>query len=451
MVTDNNVMKIARIAAPERVRWGIHSRHRAMRSVIGSDMQGSQDISGQACAAAAPKVAVALAAAHGTGMNSCVGWWLMAVFVLAFCTHAMPQKSTSNANRVGTVVLDAGHGGKDPGNLGTKRYKTTEKDVSLAITLLVGKYIKENLPDVKVMYTREDDRFIELMERNNIANRNKADVFISIHCNANAKTDPHGCETYVMGLHKTEANMRVAMKENESILFEDDHELKYDGYDPKDPESMIALSLRQNAYLDHSLLLSSLIQEQFRDRVGRTDRGVKQAGFLVISYTTMPAVLVELGFLTNAKEEDFLQSAQGQDYMASAIYRAFKDYKSRIEHKDVSFEVEAKAESTFVDTARMKPGKDATATLKETGIRFKVQIVTSSKRIPLDSPKFHGLQVEEMRAGDLWKYSAGSAPDLAGAREVQQVCKTKGFDGAFITAWKDGERIDLQQAVNLVR
>ena len=371
---------------------------------------------------------------------------LVAVFVLAFSAYAMPQKSASNANRVGTVVLDAGHGGKDPGNLGTKRYKTTEKDIALAITLLVGKYINENLPEVKVLYTREDDRFIELMERNNIANRNKADVFISIHCNANSRSDPHGCETYVMGLHKTEANMRVAMKENESILLEDDHELKYDGYDPKDPESMIALSLRQNAYLDHSLLLSSLIQEQFKDRVGRVDRGVKQAGFLVISYTTMPAVLVELGFLTNPSEEDFLQSTKGQEYMASAMYRAFKEYKSRIEHKDVNFDLEAKAESTFVDTSG-----NATDPVADHGVRFKVQIITSSKRIPAGSPKFQGLEVEEMQANELWRYSVGSATDLAGARKIQQTCKDKGFNDAFITAWRKGERIDLQQAVNLVR
>lgn len=359
----------------------------------------------------------------------------------------MPQKSGTEANRVGTIVLDAGHGGKDPGNLGTKRYKTTEKDVALAITLLVGKYINENLPEVKVVYTREDDRFIELMERDNIANRNKADVFISIHCNANNSSDPHGCETYVMGLHKTEANMRVAMKENESILLEADHELKYDGYDPKDPESMIALSLRQNAYLDHSLLLSTLVQEQFKTRVGRVDRGVKQAGFLVISYTTMPAVLIELGFLTNADEEDFLQSAKGQEYMASAIYRAFKEYKSRIEHKDVTFtELEAKPESTAVDTSKL-----ATEPLKDSGVRFKVQIATTSKRIPVKSAKFKGLEVEEMQTGDLWKYSVGSEHDLEGARKVQDLCKSKGFDGAFITAWQNGKRIDLRQAVNLVR
>lgn len=375
------------------------------------------------------------------------GWWLAAVFVLCCTATAMPQNSGKEANRVGVIVLDAGHGGKDPGNMGTKRYKTTEKDVALAITLLVGKYINENLPDVKVIYTREDDRFIELMERDNIANKAKADVFLSIHCNANKSTDPHGCETYVMGLHKTEANMRVAMKENESILMEADHALKYDGYDPKDPESMIALSLRQNAYLDHSLLLSSLIQAQFKDRVGRVDRGVKQAGFLVISYTTMPAALIELGFLTNAEEEDFLQSTKGQEYMASAIYRAFKEYKDRIEHKDVNFsELEASAKT---------PAKDSTAEKNNAGkaseVRFKVQIVTSSRRIPTDSPKFKGLDVEEVQAGDLWKYSVGAEPDLDGARKVQDLCKSKGFEGSFITAWQGGKRIDLQQAVNLLR
>lgn len=375
-------------------------------------------------------------------------WWLAGLFVLAFSAQAMPQKSVGNANRVGTVVIDAGHGGKDPGSMGTGKYKTTEKDVALSIALLVGQYIKEGIPDVKVVYTREDDRFVELMERSNIANRNKADVFISIHCNSNVKPDPYGSETYVMGLHKTEANMHVAMKENESILLEDDHELRYDGYDPKDPESMIALSLRQNAYLDHSLLLSSMIQQQFKDRVGRSDRGVKQAGFLVISYTTMPAVLVELGFLSNPKEEEFLQGKQGQEYMASAIYRAFKEYKARLEGKDVAFG-NGKEEGGGSAPASTAAGKPAAA--KDGGVSFKVQIITTSKRIPAGSPRFKGLETEELQAGDLWKYSVGNAADLAGAREVQRTCKEKGFEGAFITAWCNGERIDLQQAVNLLR
>ncbi|MBS1581873.1 MAG: N-acetylmuramoyl-L-alanine amidase [Bacteroidetes bacterium] len=365
----------------------------------------------------------------------------------------MPQRarpaSGSDPNQVDVVVLDAGHGGKDPGNLGTGRYKTTEKHVALAVTKLVGKYITENFPDVKVIYTRDDDRFIELKERCEIANRNKADVFISIHCNANAKPEPLGCETYVMGLHKTEANMRTAMKENASILLEDDHELKYDGYDPKDPESMIALSLRQNAYLDHSLQLSALVQQQFKDRAGRSDRGVKQAGFLVISYTTMPAVLIELGFLSNGTEEDYLQSDKGQEHMASAIYRAFKEYKLQMERKDVSTGASvAKPDTTAVDTS-----KAVTARVeKDSGVRFKVQLVTSGKRIAPTPKNFKGLEgVEEVSAAGMWKYLLGEETDLEGARKVQQRCKDKGYEGAFIVAFKDGKRIDLQQAVNLTR
>ncbi|MBK7553586.1 MAG: N-acetylmuramoyl-L-alanine amidase [Flavobacteriales bacterium] len=228
----------------------------------------------------------------------------------------MPQTGTSpleggrgmnDPTKVDVVVIDPGHGGKDPGNLGTGRFKTTEKHVALNVSKLLGKYIKEHFPDVKVVYTREDDRFIELKERCEIANKAKADVFISIHCNANDNHDPHGTETFVMGLHKTDANLKTAQRENASILLEEGHELKYEGFDPKDPESIILLSLRQNAHMMQSSELAGMIEKQFKERVGRSDRGVKQAGFLVISYTTMPAILIELGFLSNNEEEDFLQ------------------------------------------------------------------------------------------------------------------------------------------------
>lgn len=353
----------------------------------------------------------------------------------------MPQTG-KDPNKVDVVVLDAGHGGKDPGNLGTGKYNTTEKHVALNVVKLVGKYIKEAYPDVKVIYTREDDRFIELRERCEIANRNKADLFISVHCNANENHSPHGSETYVMGLHKTEANMRVAQKENASILMEDKHELKYDGYDPKDPDSQIYLSLRQNAYLDHSLLYSALVQKQFKERVGRPDRGVKQAGFLVISYTTMPAVLVELGFLTNEQEERFLQSAEGQDYMASAIYRAFKEYKQQVEGVDVDLE----------------PGKDpveVTTTPRPTmvtteGVRFKVQIVTSSRRMEPKPKNFNGFEgVEEHRGLDLYKYTVGNVATLSEARELQRKCREKGYNDAFIVAFRNGEQMDLREAITL--
>lgn len=367
---------------------------------------------------------------------------LLALTILVAWCGAQGQGR--DPHRIRTIVLDAGHGGKDPGNLGTGRYKTTEKHVSLNVARLVGRYLNEAFPDVKVVYTREDDRFIELMERTQIANRAKADIFLSIHCNANDSKDPHGCETYVMGLHKTEANMRVAQKENAAILLEDGHELRYDGYDPKDPESQIALSLRQNVHLDQSLLLSSLIQKQFKDRVGRVDRGVKQAGFLVISYTTMPAVLIELGFLTNPTEEDFLQGEQGQDYMASAIYRAIKEYKGIVEGVPVEAAQEARPDSTRVAVKEPAPQPVAG------GVRFKVQVATSAKRIEPKPRNFSGLEgVEEHKGQGLYKYTVGDEPTLAAARELQAACKAKGFDGAFIVAFRDGQRIDLQEAVTL--
>ena len=345
---------------------------------------------------------------------------MFAAIVLGVPARTLPQ---TDPNRIDVVCLDAGHGGKDPGNLGTGRFKTTEKHVALNVTKLVGKYIAENLPGVKVVYTREDDRFIELKVRCDIANKAKADVFISIHCNANAKHEPHGTETYFMGLHKTEANMRTAMQENASILLEEGHALKYDGYDPKDPESMIALS-------------------------------VKQAGFLVISYTTMPAILIELGFLTNSEEEDYLQSTKGQEHMASAIYRAFKTYKAAIEGKNTEVAADPLPPQR-PDTLRRAQGDTGVAKepeVKDSGVRFKVQIATSSKRIELRPKNFNGLEgVQEMKGNDLWKYAVGDERTLEAARAVQQTCRDKGFEGCFIVAFKDGQRIDLQQAVTLAR
>lgn len=368
------------------------------------------------------------------------------LFTASFDAHAQGR----DPNLIRTVVIDAGHGGKDPGAIGKGPYKTTEKDIALAVSLLTGKYIKEAFPDVEVVYTRKDDRFVELMERSQIANRAKADLFISIHCNSNASSSPTGSETYVMGLHKTEANMKVAMKENASILLEEGHQLKYDGFDPKDPESMIALSIRQNVHLDHSLLFSSLVQTQFRERIGRGDRGVKQAGFLVISYTTMPAVLIELGFLSNPVEEEFLQSTKGQDYLASAIYRAFKEYK-------VMREVGATAPATPpvappAPEVVEKPATPTESPAPSSKVQFKVQVVTSSKRIDTKAKDFKGLdKVEEHKGAGMFRYTVGSEPSLDAARKVQDRCRELGFDGAFIVAFKGSERIDLQEAIKLAQ
>jgi len=231
--------------------------------------------------------------------------------------------------KVDVVVIDAGHGGKDPGTVG-KRGK--EKDITLNVALKLGNHIEKNIPGVKVVYTRKTDKFIELYDRATIANEAKADLFISIHVNAIPNKAAHsGTETYVMGLHKTESNLEVAKRENSVIMLDDNYKEKYEGFDPGSAESYILFSLTQNAYLESSLLFADKVENQFKSRVGRRSHGVKQAGFIVLWKTAMPSVLIETGFITNEKEEAFLLSENGQDLLASGIYRAFKEYKAQIE------------------------------------------------------------------------------------------------------------------------
>ena len=232
------------------------------------------------------------------------------------------------AFRMKKIVLDAGHGGKDPGNLGSK---SREKDINLAVTLLVGKYIEENLPDVEVVYTRKDDSFPTLKQRPQIANNNKADLFVSIHSNSAANKSAYGTETFVMGTKHFEANFDIVKRENSVMLLEDNYEENYEGFDPTSPESYMLFNLASKVNFENSLSLADQIETQFKDRVGRKSRGVKQGPFYVLWTPSMPSVLVELGFLSNSTEERFLMSQQGQEYMASAIYRSIRDYKERIE------------------------------------------------------------------------------------------------------------------------
>lgn len=231
--------------------------------------------------------------------------------------------------KVNTIVIDAGHGGKDPGTIGKANNK--EKDIALSISLKVGEYIQKNIPGVKVLYTRKDDRYVIWDERANLANRNKADVFISIHVNASPSPQVYGTETWVMGLHKSESNLAVAKRENSVILLDENSKERAEGFDPNSPESYILFSLTQSAYTESSLKLAAKIQEQFEKRVGRKNHGVKQAGFLVLWKTAMPSVLVEVGFLSNEKEEQFLASEKGQDLLASGIFRAVREYKNEVE------------------------------------------------------------------------------------------------------------------------
>jgi len=226
------------------------------------------------------------------------------------------------------VVIDAGHGGKDPGTIG----KTSrEKDVVLSLALQVGNYIKENLPDVEVIYTRQSDVFIELKERANIANRNRADLFVSIHCNATRTSSVHGTETFVMGNKNFGANFDIVKRENAVILLEENYEENYEGFDPQSPESYMMFNLMQKAYFANSLSLAQKIENDFVSRLNRSSRGVKQAPFYVLWTTSMPSVLIETGFLSNPNEEKYLNSKQGQSYIASAIYRSIKAYKEEVE------------------------------------------------------------------------------------------------------------------------
>jgi N-acetylmuramoyl-L-alanine amidase len=225
------------------------------------------------------------------------------------------------------VVIDAGHGGKDTGCLGRS---VREAEVALKVALELGNLIEENLPDVKVIYTRKTNTFVELIDRAGIANKNGADLFISVHCNSGPSV-AYGTETYTMGLHTSEGNLKVAKRENSVILKEEGYKENYDGFDPNSPQSHILLTLRQSAYMDNSLRFAQKVEHQFKHKVGRSSRGVKQAGFIVLWKSAMPSALIETGFLTNPEEEKFLNDKSGQSYIASGIYRAFRDYKQEME------------------------------------------------------------------------------------------------------------------------
>lgn len=245
-------------------------------------------------------------------------------FLFVLGSFTAPSKAQF---RLRTVVIDAGHGGKDPGCNGQS---AKEAEVALKVALELGRQIEANLPDVKVVYTRKTDTFVELIDRAGIANKNRADLFISIHCNS-GPSSAFGTETYCMGLHTSDGNLKVAKRENAVILKEENYQEKYNGFDPNSAQSHIMFALYQSAYIENSLRFAQKVEHQFHHRVGRSSRGVKQAGLLVLWKSAMPSALIEVGFLTNRNEEKFLNDKSGQSYMASGIYKAFREYKQELE------------------------------------------------------------------------------------------------------------------------
>ncbi|WP_100611426.1 N-acetylmuramoyl-L-alanine amidase family protein [Confluentibacter lentus] len=335
------------------------------------------------------------------------------------------------------VVLDAGHGGKDSGNLGNG-YR--EKDIALNVVLKIGEELEKN-PNIKVVYTRKTDVFVDLFERGKIANRAKADLFVSVHCNAH-KSQAFGTETFVLGIHKNQTNFEVAKKENAVIFMENDHESKYDGFDPNSPESAISIMLGQEEYLDQSIFLASLIQDNFTNKLKRNNRKVKQAGFIVLHQSVMPSVLVELGFLTNNAEGAYLNSKKGQTDMSLNIADAILKYKKAV---DLNVEGGALIDEHLEDD---DSSEIITSTAIDSDIEFKVQIAASSNDLITKPYNFKGLEaVTKVKEEGLYKYYYGLTSDYNVIKRLEDEAKSKGYTSCFIVAFKQGKKIPLSDAL----
>jgi N-acetylmuramoyl-L-alanine amidase len=412
-----------------------------------------------------------------------------------------------------TVVIDAGHGGHDVGCLGST---AKEKNIALNISLKLGDMIEKKFPDVRVIYTRKKDEFVELNERAGIANRAKADLFICIHCNSACVRNSNGSETcneaingietYVMGLHKTEDNLAVSRRENASILLEKDYKTKYDGFDPNSPEANIIFTLFQNAYMSQSISFASKIQSEIEEYAGRSNRGVKQAGFLVLYRTAMPSVLIETGFLTSPSEQKYLLSEKGQTDVASSIFRAFKEYKidmegessdsdkipeqgkidtitrnavgnekpkeiSKSKNQQVNTSIDAaEKKSVQKDTLSFSQDepikinadsdveKNKAAPLKDVAaekniVFYTVQIGAAPISSGSTPEKFKDIEGLKKITGvdGMTRFTVGQLQDLNEAISLQTSMRNKGFKDAFVTAYQDNRRITLQEAAKLLK
>ena len=368
---------------------------------------------------------------------------IITIFLVLYSIPVWSYLFSSDYNlALNKVVIDPGHGGKDPGNLGTGRYQSQEKDIALDVSLKLGAYIKENMPDVEVVYTRDKDVFPELYERTALANREKADLFISIHCDAFSDPQAHGCSSFVVGMNHGQQS-RVAIKENPVINSEED-KLNYGNFDINSPEYQIEVSLYQKMYEKNSLSLAEKIQTQFRERVSRRDRGVKREPLYVTSRVAMPSVLVELGFLTNPKEEDFLNTDQGKTYMASAIYRAFKEYKS--EQDGVIKEV-----AELQDIVSGETNKDqSNLPTKDDLICLSVQVFSASKKLKknslkdLDTPFY-------LTENNTYKYFSGCFTNLHAVKKHQKELVNKGYSDCFVVGLHNKKKMNIDEVLELLK
>ena len=339
------------------------------------------------------------------------------------------------------VVIDPGHGGRDPGTVGSFSY---EKNIVLPVALRMGAYLEKNIPNVKVIYTRKTDIYVELYERAEIANRNNADLFISIHANSIPKgKNAYGSETFVMGHSLDEQNLAVAMKENEVMLLDKDYSTKYEGFDPKSTESYIMFTLMQNAFAEQSTDLAAKIHYQFKNRMERFDRGVKQERFWVLWKTTMPSVLTELGFVSNLAEEKYLNSKAGQDSLATALYSACREYIDEIDRKSRVPEVVAKGAPIKSDSISV-----SVPSISKGTIIYKVQIAASPKKVALKPENFRNLKdLTEIFSGGRYRYTSGSFTEYDSAAAYRKKI-TPVYPDAFVIAVKDNKIVPLQETLD---
>ena len=359
-------------------------------------------------------------------MNNIVKY-IFKVLLTVLCFFYSPNGFSQENREKFTVVLDAGHGGRDPGNRGNGYY---EKKIALNIALQIGKILSEN-PLFKVVYTRKKDVFVDLIVRADIANKAKADLFISIHCDSH-NSKAYGAGTFVLGLHANQRNFEIAKKENSVIFLEENYEQKYEGFDPNSPESVIGLVLMQEDYLDQSIVIADLIQKIFVSDLKRKNRTVKQAGFVVLKYTYMPSVLVETGFLTNKKEGAYLNSKNGQKEMAQSIAKGIFKYKELFNN-----EIGASSKDSF-DSNIVSNSNEY--------FELKIQIASSKKNLPLKSYNFKGLSdLSADKIDNIYKYFFGKTNDYSSAKKLLSKAKKIGYKDSKIVAFKNGVRISLDE------
>ena len=350
---------------------------------------------------------------------------LLAAFAATHTVALAQDVEPAGGKKLSTIVVDPGHGGKDPGALG-RRFR--EKNIVLDVALRLGKMLSDSIPDLKVVFTRQKDVFVPLDERAKTAIDNSADLFISIHANSSRNRDVFGAETFLLGQHRSKENLEVAQKENSVITLEDDYSSKYEGFDPTQPESVITFAGMQSDYINKSIDMAVLVQGRFGE-LGRADRGVKQAGFLVLRQVPMPSVLVELGFISNAEEEAYMASAKGAAQLAKALFEAIRSFKAGYDGRQVVVK-------TNVDERRR-------VDLWSAGVNFRVQVAASSRAVEIDAPAH--APVSSVADGDVTKYMVGVCATAEEAQELKNSLKSK-FPDCFVVAFDGKEKISVRSA-----